>query len=229
MLQKRLDFISVSNGLQYAIKDVQIGTAFSSDHSLIKMSVIDPKNTRKGPGLWKFNTIKPGIVQLNKSEILAPHIWLWIVARGINLGLYTCMYFGDENALNKLDRNLKKLVSIKSWATCGVDPALMGTGPIPSSKKALDLAGWKIVDVDLFEVNEAFAVVPMAVMKDIGISNDILNIYGGACALGHPVGASGTRIVTTLINALKKNKSFRKIAMYPYCLLYTSPSPRDRG
>ena len=63
-------------------------------------------------GLWKFNTIKPGIVQLNKSEILAPHIWLWIVARGINLGLYTCMYFSDENALNKLDRNLKKLIII---------------------------------------------------------------------------------------------------------------------
>ena len=62
-------------------------------------------------GLWKFNTIKPGTVQLNKSEILAPHIWLWIVARGINLGLYTCMYFSDENALNKLDRNLKKLTN----------------------------------------------------------------------------------------------------------------------
>ena len=61
-------------------------------------------------GLWKFNTIKPGKVQLNKSEILAPHIWLWIVARGINLGLYTCMYFSDENTLNKLDRNLKKLI-----------------------------------------------------------------------------------------------------------------------
>ena len=62
-------------------------------------------------GLWKFNTIKPGKVQLNKSEILAPHIWLWIVARGINLGLYTCMYFSDENTLNKLDRNLKKLIN----------------------------------------------------------------------------------------------------------------------
>ena len=62
-------------------------------------------------GLWKFYTIKPGKVQLNKSEILAPHIWLWIVARGINLGLYTCMYFSDENTLNKLDRNLKKLIN----------------------------------------------------------------------------------------------------------------------
>ena len=62
-------------------------------------------------GLWKFNTIKPGIVQLNKSEILAPHIWFWIVARGINLGLYTCMYFSDENTLNKLDRNLKKITN----------------------------------------------------------------------------------------------------------------------
>ena len=79
-------------------------------------------------------------------------------------------------------------------------------------EKVLEKSGWKKTDVDLFEVNEAFAVVPMAVMKDIGISNDILNIYGGACALGHPVGASGTRIVTTLINALKKNNLKKGVA-----------------
>ena len=72
-------------------------------------------------------------------------------------------------------------------------------------QKVLDKSNWKKSDVDLFEVNEAFAVVPMAVMKDISIPLEIINIYGGACALGHPVGASGSRIVTTLINALKKN------------------------
>ena len=79
-------------------------------------------------------------------------------------------------------------------------------------KKALDKAKWTVGSVDLFEVNEAFAVVPMAVMKELSIPNDILNIHGGACALGHPVGASGTRIITTLINALIKNNLKKGIA-----------------
>ena len=79
-------------------------------------------------------------------------------------------------------------------------------------EKVLEKSGWRKNDVDLYEVNEAFAVVPMAVMKDLGVSDDILNIYGGACALGHPVGASGARIVTTLINALKKNNLKRGVA-----------------
>ena len=101
-------------------------------------------------------------------------------------------------------RGLEKLVSVKSWASCGVDPALMGTGPIPSSKKALDLAGWDIKDVDLFEINEAFAAQSLAVLKTLSIPEDKVNVNGGAIALGHPIGASGARILVTLIHEMIK-------------------------
>ena len=105
---------------------------------------------------------------------------------------------------NLIINNIKKLVSIKSWASCGVDPALMGTGPIPSSKKALDLAGWDIKDVDLFEINEAFAAQSIAVIKTLSIPEEKVNVNGGAIALGHPIGASGTRILVTLIHEMIK-------------------------
>ena len=95
-------------------------------------------------------------------------------------------------------------LSIKSWASCGVDPALMGTGPIPSTKKALDLAGWAIKDLDLFEVNEAFAAQSIAVVKTLSIPEEKVNVNGGAIALGHPIGASGTRILVTLIHEMIK-------------------------
>ena len=101
-------------------------------------------------------------------------------------------------------RGIKRLVSIKSWASCGVDPALMGTGPIPSSKKALELAGWDIKDVDLFEINEAFAAQSIAVIKSLSIPEEKVNVNGGAIALGHPIGASGTRILVTLIHEMIK-------------------------
>ena len=115
-----------------------------------------------------------------------------------------------ESESNK--RGIKPLARIESHATNSHEPKWFTTAPIGAIQKVLNKAEWNRKDVDLYEVNEAFAVVPMAVMKDIGISNDILNIYGGACALGHPVGASGARIVTTLINALKKNNLKRGIA-----------------
>ncbi len=99
---------------------------------------------------------------------------------------------------------VESLVSIKSWASCGVDPALMGTGPIPSTKKALDLAGWNIKDVDLFEINEAFAAQSLAVLKTLSIPEEKVNVNGGAIALGHPIGASGTRILVTLIHEMIK-------------------------
>ncbi len=109
-------------------------------------------------------------------------------------------------------RAIKPLARIINHSTNSQEPKWFTTAPIGAIEKVLEKSGWKKTDVDLFEVNEAFAVVPMAVMKDVGISNDILNIYGGACALGHPVGASGTRIVTTLINALKKNNLKKGVA-----------------
>jgi acetyl-CoA C-acetyltransferase len=101
-------------------------------------------------------------------------------------------------------RGLQPLARIVTHSTNSQEPKWFTTAPIGAIEKVLSKAGWNKSDVDLFEVNEAFAVVPMAVMKDLGIPHDIINIFGGACALGHPVGASGARIVTTLINALNK-------------------------
>lgn len=101
-------------------------------------------------------------------------------------------------------RGLQPLARIVTHSTNSQEPKWFTTAPIGAIEKVLSKAGWNKSDVDLFEVNEAFAVVPMAVMKDLGVPHDIINIFGGACALGHPVGASGSRIVTTLINALNK-------------------------
>ena len=120
-------------------------------------------------------------------------------ASGINDGAAGVVIMSEDESKK---RKLKKLVSIKSWASCGVDPALMGTGPIPASKKALDLAGWSVQDVDLFEVNEAFAAQSIAVLRTLSIPEEKVNVNGGAIALGHPIGASGTRILVTLIHEM---------------------------
>ena len=130
-------------------------------------------------------------------------------ASGINDGAAAVTLMSDEEAKK---RDLKKLVTIKSWASCGVEPALMGTGPIPATKKALDLAGWKIDDVDLFEVNEAFAAQSIAVLKTLGIPDEKVNVNGGAIAIGHPIGASGTRILVTLIHEMIKRDVKRGLA-----------------
>ena len=122
-------------------------------------------------------------------------------ASGINDGAAAVAVMSSDEAEK---RGIEKLVSIKSWASCGVDPALMGTGPIPSSKKALDLAGWSIKDVDLFEINEAFAAQSLAVLKTLSIPDEKVNVNGGAIAIGHPIGASGTRILVTLIHEMIK-------------------------
>ena len=118
---------------------------------------------------------------------------------GINDGAAAVTLMESEEAEKK---NIKKLASIKSWASCGVDPALMGTGPIPSTQKALAIAGWNIKDVDLFEINEAFAAQSLAVLKTLSIPEEKINVNGGAIALGHPIGASGTRILVTLIHEM---------------------------
>ncbi len=130
-------------------------------------------------------------------------------ASGINDGAAAVTLMSDEEAKK---RSLDKLVTIKSWASCGVDPSLMGTGPIPASKKALELAGWKVGDLDLLEVNEAFAAQSIAVLKTLGIQEEKVNVNGGAIALGHPIGASGTRILVTLIHEMIKRDSKRGLA-----------------
>jgi acetyl-CoA C-acetyltransferase len=109
-------------------------------------------------------------------------------------------------------RNLEPLAKIVSWATCGVDPSLMGSGPIPASKKALKKAGWQTNDLDLIESNEAFAAQSLAVIKDLEISKEKVNVNGGAIALGHPIGASGARILVTLLHEMIRRDSSKGLA-----------------
>ena len=109
-------------------------------------------------------------------------------------------------------RKIEPLAKIVSWATCGVEPSMMGLGPIPATNKALKTAGWKIDDVDLFEINEAFAAQSIAVIKDLKIPKEIVNVNGGAIALGHPIGASGARIVVTLIHEMIRRNSTKGLA-----------------
>ena len=130
-------------------------------------------------------------------------------ASGINDGAAAVVLMSNEEAKK---RSLKPLGKIISWATCGVDPSLMGSGPIPASKKALKKAGWKISDLDLIESNEAFAAQSLAVIKDLGISKEKVNVNGGAIALGHPIGASGARILVTLIHEMNKRKAKKGLA-----------------
>jgi len=124
---------------------------------------------------------------------------------GLNDGAAALVLMSREEA--EL-RSIKPLVKIVSWATCGVKPSLMGLGPIPATNLALKKAGWEINDVDLFEINEAFAAQSIAVIKDLKIPKETININGGAIALGHPIGASGARILVTLIHEMiKQNKN----------------------
>jgi acetyl-CoA C-acetyltransferase len=124
---------------------------------------------------------------------------------GINDGAAATILMSREEAEH---RAIQPLAQVVSWATCGVEPALMGLGPIPAVNMAVKKAGWKIEDIGLFEINEAFAAQSIAVIRDLKISKEIVNVNGGAIALGHPIGASGTRILVTLIHEMiKQNES----------------------
>ena len=130
-------------------------------------------------------------------------------ASGINDGAAAVILMSRDEAEK---RELKPLAEIKSWASCGVDPSIMGTGPIPSSKKALEIAGWSSKDLDLIEANEAFAAQSCAVVKELSLPMEKVNVNGGAIALGHPIGASGTRIFVTLIHEMLKRDSKKGLA-----------------
>jgi acetyl-CoA C-acetyltransferase len=130
-------------------------------------------------------------------------------ASGINDGAAAVVLMSAEEAKK---RGLTPLAKIKSWATVGVDPAIMGTGPIPASRKALEKAGWKVSDLDLVEANEAFAAQACAVNKDMGWKEDIVNVNGGAIAIGHPIGASGARVLTTLLYEMQKRDAKKGLA-----------------
>ena len=130
-------------------------------------------------------------------------------ASGLNDGAAATLLMAEDEASR---RGIKPLARIVSWATAGVDPQIMGTGPIPASRKALEKAGWKADDLDLVEANEAFAAQACAVNKDMGWNPDIVNVNGGAIAIGHPIGASGARILNTLLFEMQRRKANKGLA-----------------
>jgi acetyl-CoA C-acetyltransferase len=130
-------------------------------------------------------------------------------ASGINDGAAALVLMTDKEAAK---RGLKPLARIVSWATAGVDPAIMGSGPIPASRAALAKAGWKHQDLDLIEANEAFAAQACAVNKDLGWDTSKVNVNGGAIAIGHPIGASGARVLVTLLHEMQKRDAHKGLA-----------------
>ena len=159
------------------------------------------EHPRAGMTIEKLSKLKPSFK--NEGTVTPGN------ASGINDGAAAVILMSNDEAKK---RELKPLARIVSWATCGVDPSLMGSGPIPASKKALKKAGWEINDLDLIESNEAFAAQSLAVIKDLRLPKEKVNVNGGAIALGHPIGASGARILVTLLHEMKKRDSKKGLA-----------------
>ncbi|ATC33057.1 acetyl-CoA C-acetyltransferase [Caulobacter vibrioides] len=130
-------------------------------------------------------------------------------ASGLNDGAAALVLMSAEEAAK---RGLKPLARIASWANAGVAPEIMGTGPIPASKKALEKAGWSVADLDLVESNEAFAAQSLCVVRELGLDPAKVNVNGGAIAIGHPIGASGARILTTLVHEMKRSGAKKGLA-----------------
>jgi acetyl-CoA C-acetyltransferase len=130
-------------------------------------------------------------------------------ASGLNDGAAALVLMTADEAKK---RGLKPLARIASWAHAGVDPEIMGTGPIPASRKALEKAGWAVGDLDLVESNEAFAAQSICVVRDLGLDPAKVNVNGGAIAIGHPIGASGARILTTLLHEMKRSGASKGLA-----------------
>ena len=130
-------------------------------------------------------------------------------ASGLNDGAAAVLLMSEAEAAR---RGAKVLARVASWASAGVDPAIMGIGPVPASRKALEKAGWSLADVDLIEANEAFAAQALAVGQELGWDADKVNVNGGAIAIGHPIGASGTRILVTLLHEMARRDSRKGLA-----------------
>ena len=157
---------------------------------------------RYGATLDKAARLKPAFVKENGTVTAAN-------SSGINDGAAMLVIMSKEKA-DEMD--VRPLAEIVSYASSGVDPSIMGTGPISSSQKALEKAAWKIDDIELAELNEAFAAQSIAVIRELGINPDKVNVNGGAIALGHPIGCSGARILVTLLHEMKKRNVKRGLA-----------------
>ena len=159
------------------------------------------EHTRFGMTLEKLERLQPSF---KKNGTVTPGN-----ASGINDGAAAVVLMDQTEAEKK---NLEPIAKIVSWATSGVDPSLMGSGPIPASKKALKKAGWDTNDLDLIESNEAFAAQSLAVIKDLKIPKEKVNVNGGAIAIGHPIGASGTRVLVTLLHEMVRRNAKKGLA-----------------
>jgi len=165
------------------------------------ITVAQDENPRAGTTLEALAKLKPAFKK--DGTVTAGN------ASSLNDGAAAVVLMSEEDAAK---RGITPLARIVSWATEGVDPALMGTGPIPASRKALEKAGWKIGDLDLIEANEAFAAQACAVNKELGWDTSKVNVNGGAIALGHPIGASGARILVTLLFEMQKRDAKKGLA-----------------
>ncbi|KAK7107753.1 acetyl-CoA acetyltransferase, cytosolic-like [Littorina saxatilis] len=158
---------------------------------------------RAGSTFEGLQKLRPAFIKDGSGTVTAGN------ASGINDGAAAVVVMSSSDVK---ERDSKPLARVVSWAQAGVDPSIMGTGPIPAVRSALSKAGWKLEDVDLFELNEAFAAQSLAVVKDLGCDPAKVNISGGAIALGHPIGASGTRVLVTLLHALKRTGGKKGVA-----------------
>jgi acetyl-CoA C-acetyltransferase len=156
---------------------------------------------RHGATLEAMQGLKPAFAK--EGSVTAAN------ASGLNDGAAALVLMSADDARA---RGLEPLARIVSSATAGVDPAVMGTGPIPASRKALEKAGWTVADLDLVESNEAFAAQSLCVLRELGLDPDKVNVNGGAIAIGHPIGASGARILTTLLHEMKRRGAKRGLA-----------------
>ena len=161
----------------------------------------DDEYIRHGATLENMTKLRPAFTK--EGSVTAGN------ASGINDGAAAIVVMSFNEAAKK---GLKPLAKIASWATAGVDPSIMGSGPIPASRKALEKAGWSVSELELVEANEAFAAQACAVNKDLGWSGDIVNVNGGAIAIGHPIGASGARILVTLLHEMSKREAKKGLA-----------------
>ena len=163
--------------------------------------ISDDEYIRDGATLEAMQKLKPAFMK--DGTVTAGN------ASGLNDGAAAVMVMTEEAAAR---RGLTPLARIASYATAGLDPAIMGTGPIPASRRALAKAGWKVEDLDLIEANEAFAAQALAVNKDMGWDPAIVNVNGGAIAIGHPIGASGARILNTLLFEMARRDAKKGLA-----------------
>uniref|UniRef100_A0A672YXB4 Acetyl-CoA acetyltransferase 2 n=1 Tax=Sphaeramia orbicularis TaxID=375764 RepID=A0A672YXB4_9TELE len=158
---------------------------------------------RHGSNMDSMSKLKPCFIKDGTGTVTAGN------ASGINDGAAAVVLMSQSDAVR---RGLKPMARIVSWAQAGLEPSVMGTGPIPAIRKAVEKASWQLDQVDLFEINEAFAAQSVAVVRELGLNVDKVNVSGGAISLGHPIGMSGCRVLVTLLHALQRTGGRKGVA-----------------